>query len=82
MITFARFNLVTDPFSFRHGFHVIFCRNVMIYFDSPTRKQLVAKFADHLVTGGFLMVGHSESLGRMEHALAYVEPAIYWKPTP
>jgi chemotaxis protein methyltransferase CheR len=76
-ITFARFNLMTPTFPFRHGFHVIFCRNVMIYFDRPTQSALVSKLARTLRPGGYLMIGHSESLNGVEHALTYVEPTVY-----
>lgn len=79
MITFSRFNLMTPSFPFRHGFDVIFCRNVMIYFDRPTQQTLVNKLADQLHPGGYLMIGHSESLSGVEHPLDYVEPTIYRK---
>ena len=79
IVTFARFNLMTTTFPFRHGFDVIFCRNVMIYFDRPTQETLVNKFAHHLAPGGYLMIGHSESLSGVNHALSYVEPTVYRK---
>jgi chemotaxis protein methyltransferase CheR len=79
-ITFARFNLTTDHFPFRHGFHYIFCRNVMIYFDRPTQQRLVAKFAAQLRPGGYLLIGHSESLNGIAHGLRYVRPTIYQGP--
>ncbi|HNQ23852.1 MAG TPA: protein-glutamate O-methyltransferase CheR [Phycisphaerae bacterium] len=79
LITFARFNLMTPTFPFKHGFHIIFCRNVMIYFDKPTQQALVNKFAVHLHEGGYLMIGHSESLNSLQQPLAYVEPTIYRK---
>ncbi len=78
-VTFTRFNLMTPTFPFKHGFHVIFCRNVMIYFDRPTQQSLVNKFASHLQKGGHLMIGHSESLNGIEHPLSYVEPTVYRK---
>ncbi|MGB2984487.1 MAG: protein-glutamate O-methyltransferase CheR [Phycisphaerae bacterium] len=79
LIKFARFNLMTPTFPFQRGFHVIFCRNVMIYFDRPTQETLVSKFAAQLLHGGYLMIGHSESLNAIEHTLSYVEPTIYRK---
>ncbi len=79
LVTFARFNLMTPSFPFRHGFHVIFCRNVMIYFDRPTQQALVNKFVDQLQDGGYFMIGHSESLSGTEHPLSYVEPTVYRK---
>ena len=77
LIKFARFNLMSSTFPFRNGFHLIFCRNVMIYFDRPTQETLVRKFGRHLVPGGYLMIGHSESLTSIDHGLAYIEPTIY-----
>ncbi len=79
VITFARFNLMTEKFPFRNGFHVIFCRNVMIYFDRKTQHTLVNKMAGQLVNGGYLMIGHSESLNGTQHPLTYVEPTVYMK---
>lgn len=77
LIKFARFNLMSDRFPFKHGFHIIFCRNVMIYFDRETQERLVAKYAGQLQKGGYLMIGHSESLNGIEHPLTYVEPTVY-----
>lgn len=79
LITFSRFNLMTPTFPFRHAFDIVFCRNVMIYFDRPTQQALVNRFADQLHGGGYLMIGHSESLNGTEHPLAYVEPTVYRK---
>ncbi len=80
LITFSRFNLMTPSFPFRHGFDVIFCRNVMIYFDRTTQQTLVNKLAQHLRAGGYLMIGHSESLNNLAQPLSYVEPTVYRKP--
>ena len=79
-ITYARLNLMDERFPFRHGFHIIFCRNVMIYFDRPTQEKLVAKYATHLRPGGYLLIGHSESLNAIQHPLKYVQPTIYQRP--
>ncbi len=78
-IKFARFNLMSPTFPFKQGFDVIFCRNVMIYFDKPTQQTLVNKYAQHLNPGGYLMIGHSESLSGVEQPLAYVQPTVYRK---
>jgi chemotaxis protein methyltransferase CheR len=79
VIKFSRFNLMSEKFPFQHGFHIIFCRNVMIYFDRGTQETLVNKYAQHLMRGGHLMIGHSESLNGLKHPLAYVEPTVYRK---
>lgn len=75
-IEFDRFNLI-EPFSQRGLFHVIFCRNVMMYFDKPTQQDIVQRLSACLERGGYLLVGHSESLTGIEHALQYVRPATY-----
>ena len=62
-VIFQTFNLM-DPIKFRLKFDVIFCRNVMIYFDQPTKDALVRRFYDATVPGGYLMIGHSENLGK------------------
>jgi chemotaxis protein methyltransferase CheR len=78
MVEFQRLNLM-EPFKFDKPFHVIFCRNVMIYFDKETQERLVRKFHDCLVPGGYLFVGHSESLTGINHRLKFVRPAVYRK---
>jgi chemotaxis protein methyltransferase CheR len=59
---------------------VIFCRNIMIYFDKPTQQSLVQRLSEHLEEGGYLLIGHSESLNNISHGLDYVAPATYRKP--
>lgn len=78
-ITFRRFNLMNTSFPFRRPFHVIFCRNALIYFGDAERQGLYRRFHDALVPGGYLFIGHSETFGR-EGALAYVHPAVYRRP--
>jgi chemotaxis protein methyltransferase CheR len=77
-VVFRRFNLM-DPFPFRKTFHVIFCRNVMIYFDENTRRTLIQKFYDSLEPGGYLFIGHSETINRLDTNFRYVKPAVYRK---
>ena len=76
---FRRLNLV-ETFSWGRLFPVIFCRNVMIYFDRQTQEQVVGRLAAVLEPGGYLFVGHAESLTRITHSLEYVRPAVYRKP--
>ncbi|OPX45846.1 chemotaxis protein methyltransferase [Ruminiclostridium hungatei] len=78
-VIFRRFNLMTEQFPFRRKFHVIFCRNVMIYFDAATKRQLINKFYESTEEGGFLFIGHSESIGREESGYRCVMPAVYKK---
>ncbi|MGB6947139.1 MAG: protein-glutamate O-methyltransferase CheR [Bryobacteraceae bacterium] len=75
-IEFARLNLI-EPFPQRGLFHVIFCRNVMMYFDKGTQQDIVQRLSGCLERGGYLFVGHSESLTGVEHGLHYVRPATY-----
>ena len=78
LIEFNRFNLMA-PFPFKKSFNVIFCRNVMIYFDKKTQQALIDKFYESLSHGGYLFVGHSESLTGIRHRFGYVMPSIYHK---
>ncbi|MEG1584831.1 MAG: protein-glutamate O-methyltransferase CheR, partial [Anaerovorax sp.] len=70
-VAFRNVNLL-EPFTFRKKFHAIFCRNVMIYFDNPTKDALINKYYDCLVPGGYLFVGLSESLSTCGHRFQYV----------
>jgi chemotaxis protein methyltransferase CheR len=78
VIEFRRFNLM-EPFSFGTEFEMIFCRNVMIYFDKPTQEHLVNRFYDVLSKEGYFLIGHSESLTGIKHSFRYVQPSIYVK---
>lgn len=75
-IHFARLNLMGN-WPMQGPFQVIFCRNVMIYFDKPTKEKLVSRFYDLLPPGGYLFIGHAESLSGMDHPFGYVQPAVY-----
>jgi chemotaxis protein methyltransferase CheR len=78
-VIFRKFNLMEEIFPFKKRFQVIFCRNVMIYFDHQTKVDLVNRFYEHLEPGGYLFIGHSESLNRLTTKLKYIRPAIYRK---
>ena len=78
-IRFERFNLIENT-PVNGNWHVIFCRNVMIYFDKKTQEHVVGRLAGALEAGGYLMVGHSESLTGVAHGLKYIQPATYQKP--
>ncbi|MEY2881919.1 MAG: Chemotaxis protein methyltransferase [Verrucomicrobiota bacterium] len=80
-VAFHQLNLLEGEPPFAEPFHVIFCRNVMIYFDHATQEELVARLARRLVPGGYLLVGHSESLTHIHHGLRLVRPATYQKPS-
>jgi len=78
-VTFRRFNLMNTTFPFKRPFHIIFCRNVMIYFDQTTRNALVQRFHRFLEPKGYFFIGHSETLGRDSKLFRYIMPAVYQK---
>jgi len=78
-VTFRRVNLL-DSYSWPRAFPIIFCRNVMIYFDQATQARVIEGLTRHLEPGGYLFVGHAESLTRVAHGLEFVSPAVYRKP--
>jgi chemotaxis protein methyltransferase CheR len=75
-VSFRRLNFM-DDFQFREKMDLIFCRNVMIYFDKKTQNELVQKFCNHLEPGGYLFIGHSESLAGTDLPLKQMAPATY-----
>jgi chemotaxis protein methyltransferase CheR len=79
--TFRRLNLI-EPVSWPVQFPIIFCRNVMIYFDQTTQRKVMANLSGSLEAGGYLFVGHAESFSGIRHGLEYVRPAVYRKPRP
>ncbi len=78
-VLFRKLNLMEQVFPFKKKIQVIFCRNVMIYFDKKTREALINKFYDVLDYGGYLFIGHSESITRGTSGFTYVCPAVYRK---
>lgn len=79
-VSFGKHNLLSDsPFSGHNKFDIIFCRNVMIYFDSPTRRKVVSNLFQSLKPGGYFFVGMSESLHGLQHGLTAVLPSGYRK---
>ena len=79
-VNFRQLNLLETTPPFTAPLQLIFCRNVMIYFDRPTQEELVAKLTSHLVPGGYLIVGHSEGLSGVRHKLQLVQPSVYRLP--
>lgn len=77
-IEFRRLNLMED-FQISEPVHIIFCRNVVIYFDQPTQERLFCRLAERLAPGGYIFLGHSESLHHMNTPLIPVAPAVYRK---
>jgi chemotaxis protein methyltransferase CheR len=79
MVVFRRLNLINNTYPFKGLFDIIFCRNVMIYFDEVTRQGLVERFYNFTKNEGHLFIGHSESLNRSNTLYSYIKPAIYQK---
>jgi len=79
MVTFGRLNLSVQPFPLRGPLDVIFCRNVMIYFDNNVRKRVLENMYSLLRPGGYLMVGHAESLTGLVSDFKRVESSVYTK---
>jgi chemotaxis protein methyltransferase CheR len=78
LITFGRLNL-QEPWPMKGPFQVIFCRNVMIYFNRATQQELINRFYDLLEPGGYLFLGHSESISGFNHKYRTIIPAAYQK---
>jgi len=79
-VRFQRINLFQAEYPVAREQHVIFCRNVMIYFDPASRATLVQKLTRQLAPGGFLFIGHSESLMGIRHDLEPVRQSVFRKP--
>lgn len=77
-VSFERLNLVED-WPLQTHFDLIFCRNVMIYFDKPTKENLIKRFFDTLSVNGHFFIGHSESLISLANNFKYLKPAVYKK---
>ena len=78
MVHFDRFNLMGE-FPWREAIDVIFCRNVMIYFNRETQQELVSKFYEALTPGGYLFIGHSESITGLKHSFIQIDATAYIK---
>jgi chemotaxis protein methyltransferase CheR len=79
MVVYRRINLMEASYPIRTVFDVIFFRNAMIYFDRPTQMEVVDKLSRYLKDGGYLFLGHSETLQGYESGLSYVRPNVYGK---
>ena len=77
-VIFRQFNLM-DAFPFRRKFHVVFLRNVMIYFDDETKRRLVNRIYDFTETGGYLFIGATEFIDRSATRFKYVCPSVFRK---
>ncbi|SIQ21882.1 MCP methyltransferase, CheR-type [Alkalispirochaeta americana] len=76
-VLFKRLNLMQEKYPMRDLFHVIFCRNVIIYFDRHRQEALLRRLCDYLVPGGYLFLGHSESMASSNLPFESVAPTVY-----
>jgi chemotaxis protein methyltransferase CheR len=77
IVVFRRLNLIRDTYPFQNTFDLIFCRNVLIYFEQSIRASVIGGLVRQLAPGGFLVVGHSETIERRSFGLSYVRPGVY-----
>jgi len=77
LVRFRRLNFMDDDFGFREPFDIIFCRNVIIYFDRPTQERLLTKLVDNLASGRYIFLGHSETLLGLNLPLTQMAPSVY-----
>jgi len=78
-VRFRRLNFMDDDFGMRDQLDIIFCRNVIIYFDRPTQERLLQRFHRQMKPGGFIFMGHSETLSGLDVPLVSVYPTVYRK---
>lgn len=78
-VRFGRLNFMEEDFGMREDMDLVFCRNVIIYFNRETQERFLTKLVRHLVPGGYLFVGHSETLHGMDLPINPVSPSIYKK---
>jgi chemotaxis protein methyltransferase CheR len=76
-VRFARINLMEAPYQVDREMDIIFCRNILIYFDKPTQQSVLQNLTDHLRAGGFLFLGHSETLSGFQLPLEPVGPTVF-----
>lgn len=76
---FQRLNLMDETWDIPEQFEIIFCRNVLIYFDKPTQEKIIRHLLQHLIPGGYLFLGHSETVFNMNLPLKNVGPTAYRK---
>ncbi len=81
MVTVRQMNLVDKEFDIRTNFDIVFCRNVMIYFDKKTQNELLVKLCNKLRPSGYLFMGHSEVIQCRNYPLIQVAPTVYMKKT-
>lgn len=78
-VRFGRLNFLEEEYGINEQMAIVFCRNALIYFDRPTQEKIINRLSQHLISGGYLFVGHSESLHGMDLPLVQAATTIYRK---
>lgn len=78
-LAFARLNLMDEAYPVETGMDIIFCRNILIYFDKPTQAQVLTRLCDHLAPGGYLFLGHSESIVGIDLPIVQIANTVFQK---
>jgi len=78
-VRFARLNLMAEDYGLRERMSVVFCRNVIIYFDRPTQERVLSRLSNQLISGGYLFMGHSETIHDMDLPLVQMGATIHRK---
>jgi chemotaxis protein methyltransferase CheR len=78
-VGFARLNLMDVNYPVGEAMHMVFCRNVLIYFDKPTQAKVLTRLCDQLLPGGYLFVGHSESVAGIQLPVKQVANTVFRK---
>ena len=79
LVRFRRLNLMDEDYGMTESFHIVFCRNVIIYLDGAARERVLRKLCSHIVREGYLFTGHSEILNGMALPLSQCAPTVYRK---
>jgi chemotaxis protein methyltransferase CheR len=79
-VAFGRLNLMDEAYPVDRDIDIIFCRNILIYFDKPTQAKVLSRLCDHLVPGGYLFLGHSESIVGLDLPIRQVANTVFQKP--
>ena len=78
-VGFARMNLMDANYTVGDPMHIVFCRNVLIYFDKPTQQRVLSRLVDCLVPGGYLFIGHSETVSGFDLPIRQVANTVFQK---
>lgn len=78
-LSFARLNLMDDAYPIENNLDIVFCRNILIYFDKPTQAKVLQRLCNHLAPGGYLFLGHSESIVGIDLPVVQIANTVFQK---